>query len=194
MADAQRLGGQAAGGLAPEERPAPFSPAGFLIMVLAMAAEAVALYVLLKPSPIPVVTQATRGEAAPTHTAAELMAPTVIIPEVVASVPVREGGTELRTAVLSVAVKLGKAEGRSEEDLDLRYLEKEYVPKVQALVPAFRHELVTMASSRSFFELRRPETQAKMLDDLRKKMNDALRAHGIEPRVRELYWNSFHFD
>lgn len=180
--------------LGAEEHRSPFSSTGFLIMVLAMAAEAVVLYVLLKPSPIALVAQPKRGEAAPVRTVAELMAPTVVIPEVVASVPVREGGTELRTVVLSVAVKLGKAEGRSEEALDIKYLQKEYVPKINALIPLFRHELVTMASSRSFFELRRPETQTKMLEDLKKKMNDALRMHGVEPRVAELYWNSFHFD
>ena len=177
-----------------DERPSPFSTTGFLIMILAMVAEAVILFVLLKPSPIAVVTELRPGEAAAQHTAAELLAPTVTMPEVVVSVPVRQGGTELRTAVLSVAIKIGKAEGRSEEDLNLKYLEKVYVPKIEALLPQLRHELIEMASVRSFEELRSRDTQEKILETLKKKLNEALGMHGVERRVRKLYWNTFHFD
>jgi hypothetical protein len=179
-----------------EERQSPFSPAGFLIMLVAMAAEAVVLYVLLKPSPVAVVTEVRPGEAAPTHTAAELLAPTLVMKDVVVSVPLTKGGRDLGTAVLSVAVKLGKARGRAEEEvLDLRYLQKEYAPLVEALMPRFRHELIMMASKReSYDDLQSTHTQVTILEELKAKMNEALHAHGVEPRVRELYWNTFHFD
>jgi hypothetical protein len=183
-----------AGDYAADDRQSPFSPAGFIIMLVAMGVEAVVLYVLLKPSPIALVGEVRPGEVSPVHTGAELVAPTVTVPEVVVSVRVREGGTEMRTAILSVAVKLGKAEGRSEEELDLNYLEKAYVPKVEALIPEFRHKLIVMASSTLFDDLRRPETQAKMLETMKKEMNDVLESYGIEPRINKLFWSTFHFD
>ena len=177
-----------------EERPSPFSLAGFIIMLVAMGVEAVVLVILLKPEPIALATQVKTGEKASELTTAELLAPTVIVPEVVASPPVKEGGTELMTLVVSVGIKLGKAEGQSDEEIDIRYLEKAYVPKLEAYLPEFRHELIMALNSSTYTELRGRDTQMKILENLKKKMNDALRDYGVEPRVRQLYWNSFHFD
>ncbi len=177
-----------------EERPSPFSLAGFIIMLVAMGVEAVVLVILLKPEPIALATQVKTGEKVPELSTAELLAPTVMVPEVVASPPVKEGGTELMTLVVSVGIKLGKAEGQSDEELDIRYLEKAYVPKLEAYLPEFRHELIMALNSSTYAELRGRDTQMKILEDLKKKMNDALRDYGVEPRVRQLYWNSFHFD
>jgi flagellar basal body-associated protein FliL len=176
------------------ERPSPFSLAGFIIMLVAMALEAIVLVVLLKPEPLALARQAKPGEEAPKLTTAELLAPTVDMPEVVVSVPVKGVGAELMTAVVSITVKLGKAEGRSEEELDNRYLQKVYVPKLQALMPKFRHELITALSSRVYDELRSRDVQNNILDEMKKSMNATLKEYGVEPRVTELYWNSFHFD
>jgi flagellar basal body-associated protein FliL len=194
MGDMPRDKQATAGEYAADDRPSPFSPTGFVIMLMAMAAEAVVLYVLLQPSPIALVTDVSPGEAQPRHTARELLAPTVIMPEVVVSVRVQEGGTQMRTAIISVAVKLGKAENRPDEEIDLAYLQKVYVPRVEALLPEFRHKLIVMASAQLFDDLRRPETQNKLLEDLKKDMNHVLANHGVEPRVRGLFWNAFHFD
>ena len=163
-------------------------------MLVAMAVEAIVLVVLLKPEPLALTRQAKPGEEAPKLTTAELLAPTVDMPEVIVSVPVKGVGAELMTAVVSVTVKLCKAEGQSEEELDNRYLKKVYVPKLQALMPKFRHELITALSSRVYDELRSRDVQNSILDGMKKSMNKTLKEYGVEPRVTELYWNSFHFD
>lgn len=187
-----RAGVAERGGPGREARQGPFSAGGFLIMLLAMGVEAVVLYILLKPSPIAGVAGGRPGEVVPAHSAAELMAPTVTIPEVIVSIPVRDVGTELRTAVLSVTLRLGKAEGRADEELDLKYLEKVYVPKVKALIPELRHEIIMQAQASTFSDLRRRE--AKILEALKAKMNELLKSYGVEPRVQEIFWSTFHFD
>ncbi len=182
-------------GAAAEDRPGPFTPAGFLVMILAMGAEAVILFVLLKPAPIAIATRSGSGGAAAEHSLAELMAPTVIMQEeVIVSVPAGGAGTEFRTAVLSVAIKLGKAEGRDDEELDLGYLRKVYVPRVLALMPKVRHMLISMVGKKSVQELRRAETQEPILNNIKKAMTETLHSHGVEKRIREVYWHSFHFD
>ena len=193
-ATASEAAARGALGGARAERPSPFSLAGFIIMLVAMAVEAIVLVVLLKPEPLALTRQAKPGEEAPKLTTAELLAPTVDMPEVIVSVPVKGVGAELMTAVVSVTVKLGKAEGQSEEELDNRYLKKVYVPKLQALMPKFRHELITALSSRVYDELRSRDVQNSILDGMKKSMNKTLKEYGVEPRVTELYWNSFHFD
>ena len=193
MGDIARAGVTGTSEYAAEERQGPFSPAGLLIMLLAMGVEAVVLYFILKPAPI-ALKDVRPGEDGQARTSVELLTPTVTLPQVVVSVEAKQGGTEMRTAIMGVAIKLGKIEGRDEEELDLRYLEKSYVPRVEALLPKLRHELIIRASAKSFNDLRRTEIQYKLLDDLKNVMNQTLRDYGIEPRITELYWDAFHFD
>ncbi len=177
------------------ERPSPFSLAGFVIMLVAMAVEAIVLVIFLKPEPIALAKQVQTGKEAPKLTTAELLAPAVIVPEIVVSVPVKEGGSELMTAVVSVSIKLGKAVGRSDEELDVKYLEKVYVPMLEKYLPEFRHKLImALGPPMTYTELRARDTQNKILDDLKKELNDGLRDYGLVPRVRQVLWNSFHFD
>ena len=124
------------------------------------------------------------------------MAPMVELPQdVIVSVPEREGGpAELHTAVLSVAISIGKIEGRDDEVLDLSYLEKEYVPKVKALLPWVRDFLIREASKRTLQELRDGQTQDKILRDLKDDLNDKLQSHGAERRISEVLRRQFHFD
>ncbi len=196
----ETVGGGARGalGAARAERPSPFSLAGFVIMLVAMAVEAIVLVILLKPEPIALAKQVQTGKEAPKLTMAELLAPSVIVPEVVVSVPVKEsgeGGMELMTAVVSVSIKLGKAEGRSDEELDVRYLEKVYVPMLEKYLPEFRHKLImALGPPMTYTELRARDTQNKILDDLKRELNEGLRDYGLAPRVRQVLWNSFHFD
>lgn len=193
----ETVAGGAAGSLdaTRAERPSPFSLAGFVIMLVAMAVEAIVLVILLKPEPIALAKQVQTGKEAPKLTTAELLAPTVIVPEIVVSVPAKEGGSELMTAVVSISIKLGKAEGRSDEELDVRYLEKVYVPMLEHYLPEFRHKLImALGPPMTYTELRARDTQNKILDDLKRELNDGLRDYGLEPRVRQLLWNSFHFD
>ena len=179
-----------------DERQGPFTAAGFLLMLVAIAVAVVVTFVLVRrPQPIALPTGAGVGAATAAHSAAELVAPTVRMPEeLIVSVPAAEGSTDYRTAVLSVDIKLGKAEGREEEDLDVDYLNKVYVPKVRSLLPWIRHELRNMVVTKPLARLGRPETQTKIADDLKQKINDRLHSHGMEKRVREVYWHSFHFD
>lgn len=178
-----------------EERQGPFTAAGFVIMLVAIGAAVATTRVLVKPSPIAVVTEARGGKGEAAGSAAELMAPTVVMPEpVIVSVPISEGGTDFRTAVLQVAIKIGKIEGRDDEKLDLGYLQKVYVPRVRALLPEVRHELISMAGSKSVQQLRSKEQRVNILKALKKKMNDRLHSHRVEKRINEVYWHSFHFD
>ena len=178
-----------------EERQGPFTVAGFVIMLVAVGAAVAITRVLVKPSPIAAVTGARGGKGETAGSAAELMAPTVVMPEpVIVSVPVSEGGTDFRTAVLQVAIKIGKIEGRDNERLDLGYLQKVYVPRVRALLPEVRHRLISMAGNKSVLELRGKEQQANILKTLEADMNDILQSHGVERRIHQVYWHSFHFD
>ena len=178
-----------------EERQGPFTVAGFVIMLVAIGAAVAITRVLVKPSPIAVVTEARGGKGETAGSAAELMAPIVVMPEpVIVSVPVSEGGTDFRTAVLQVAIKIGKIEGRDKEKLDLGYLQKVYVPRVRALLPEVRHELIRIAGNKSVQELRAKEQQVTILNSLKTTMNDALQRHGVERRISRVYWHSFHFD
>lgn len=178
-----------------EERQGPFTAVGFIIMLVAIGAAVAVTVVLLKPSPIAVVTETREGRSEATHSAAELMAPTLTLPEpVIVSVPVTQGGTDFRTAVLSVAIRIGRTEGRKDEKLNLSYLQKVYVPLVKALFPEVRHMLIGMAGNKSVQELRAREQQEKILNTLKTKMNEMLHNHGVEKRIQEVYWHSFHFD
>ena len=178
-----------------EERRTPYAAIAFVVLLL-MAAEGVALYVLLgRPAPIAMVKPERADGASVERSSAELMAPTVELPEeVIVSAPERQGGTELSTGVLRVAIRIGKAEGREDEALDVSYLEKAYVPKVKALLPWVRNYLIREASARTVQDLRDPQTQDRMLRGLKDGLNGMLESHGAEKRVSEVYWTSFHFD
>ncbi|MHC4202808.1 MAG: flagellar basal body-associated FliL family protein, partial [Planctomycetota bacterium] len=89
---------------------------------------------------------------------------------------------------------IGKIEGRDNERLDLDYLQKVYVPRVRALLPEVRHELITMAGKKSVQDLRGGEQADTILKNLKAKMNEMLQRHGVERRIRQVYWHSFHFD
>lgn len=177
-----------------DERQGPFTVGGFIIMVVLIAAAVVITLVLQKPAPIP-VTETPGAEGGATRSEAELMAPVVELPEeVVVSVREGGGGTEIRTAVLSISIKIGKVEGRDEEKLDLGYLNKVYVPKVKALLPNIRHLLITAASKESLQDLMLEGTRDKIREDLKRKINDLLHQHGAEKRVSEVLWGDCHFD
>ncbi|MHC4202816.1 MAG: flagellar basal body-associated FliL family protein [Planctomycetota bacterium] len=178
-----------------EERQGPFTAAGFVIMLVAIGAAVATTRVLVKPSPIAVVTEARGGKGESAGSAAELLAPTVVMPEpVIVSVPVSEGGTDFRAAVLQVAIKIGKIEGRDNLEADLDYLQKVYVPRVRALLPEVRHKLISMAGIKSVQQLRGKQKQHTILNSLKADMNKILQSHGVERRIRQVYWHSFHFD
>ena len=102
-----------------EERRTPYAAIAFGVLLL-MAAEGVVLYVLLrKPAPIGMVKPDRTDASVVGRSSAELMAPTIkLMGPVIVSVQERQGAsTELRTAVLSVAIKIGKAEGRDDEEI-----------------------------------------------------------------------------
>ncbi len=177
-----------------EERQGPFTATGFFIMLVAVGAAVLVTVVLRKPSPIAVLTEANAPEPSLARSAAELTAPTVLMPEeVIVSVPVREGG-ELRPVVLRIAVKLGKGETRGDKEVNPSHLEKVYVPKVKALMPKVRHLLIRMTGNQSVQQLRDPGTQDKILNALKDEINGILHSHGLERRVSEVYWHCFHFD
>ena len=178
-----------------EERRTPVAAIAFGVLLL-MAAEGVVLYVLLrKPAPIGMVKPERTDASAVGSSSAELMGPTVELPEpVIVSVPERQGGSELSTCVLSVAIRIGKAKGRDDEVVDVGDLEKTYVPKVKALLPFVRDYLITAASSRTVQDLRERATQDKILSDLEAKLNEKLKSHGAEQRISKVFRKSFHFD
>ncbi len=182
-------------GLYREERRTPYAAIVFGILLL-MAAEGVVLYVLLrKPAPIGMVKPDRTDGSAVEGSYAELMAPTVELPEpVIVSVPERQGGTELSTCVFSVSIRIGKVKGRDDEVVDVAELERSYVPKVKALLPFVRDYLITAASSRTVQDLRERDTQDKILRDLETKLNEKLKDHGAEQRVSKVLRKSFHFD
>lgn len=183
-------------GLYHEERRTPYAAIAFGVLLL-MASEAVVLYVLLrKPAPIGMVKPDSTDASAVGRSAAELMAPTVKLSEpVIVSVLERQGGaTELRTAVLSVAIRIGKAEGREDEVLDLAYLEKTFVPKVKALLPWVRDRLIAEASGKTVQDLNSPQTRETILQKLKSDLNKELESHGEQKRISEVLWDKFYFD
>ncbi|MHC5057329.1 MAG: flagellar basal body-associated FliL family protein [Planctomycetota bacterium] len=178
-----------------EERRTPYAAIMFGVMLL-MAAEGVVLYVLLrKPAPIGMVKPDRTDGAVVEGSSAELMAPTVELPEpVIVSVPIRQGGTELSTCVLSVSIRIGKEKGRDDEVVDVVDLERSYVPKVKALLPFVRDYLIRRASGSTVQDLRDTDTQDKMLGELAAELNKKLKSHGAEQRISAVLRKSFHFD
>jgi len=179
-----------------EERRTPVAAIVFGVLLL-MAAEGVVLYVLLrKPAPIGMVKPDRTDTSTAGNSAAELMAPTVKLSEpVIVSVEEKQGGpTELRTAVLSVAIRIGKAEGREDEVLDVADLEKSFVPKVKALLPWVRDRLIAKASGKTVQDLNTSQTRATILGGLKKEINGKLESHGEPKRVTEVLWDEFYFD
>lgn len=184
------------GGLYREERRTPYAAIAFGVLLL-MAAEGVVLYVLLrKPAPIGMVKPDRTDTSTVGRSSAELMAPTVMMPEpVVVSVKERQGGAaELRTAVLSVAIRIGKVEGRDDEVLDVADLEKSFVPKIKALLPWVRNRLIAEASDTTVQDLNSPQKRDAILRKLKDGLNQELENHGEQKRVSEVLWNDFHFD
>jgi hypothetical protein len=183
-------------GLYHEERRTSYAAIAFGVLLL-MAAEGVVLYVLLrKPAPIGMVKPDRTDASSVGRSSAELMAPTVKLSEpVIVSVQERQGGaTELRTAVLSVAIRIGKAEGREDEVLDLANLEKVFVPKVEALLPWVRDRLITEASGKTVQDLSSPQTRETILQKLKSDLNKELESHGEQKRISEVLWDEFYFD
>ncbi len=182
------------GSLYREERRTPYAAIAFGVLLL-MAAEGVVLYVLLrKPAPIGMVKPDRTDASAVGRSSAELMAPTVVLTEpVIVSVEERRGGaTELRTAVLSVAIRIGKVQGREDEVLDVADLERTFVPKVKALLPWVRNYLIGAASGTTVQDL--GDRKDKIASDLKVKLNERLENHGAPKRVAEVLWNKFYFD
>jgi hypothetical protein len=182
------------GGIYREERRTPYAAIAFGVLLL-MAAEGVVLYVFLrKPAPIGMVKPDRTDASEVGRSSAELLAPIVKLSEpVIVSVEERRGGaTELRTAVLSVTIKIGKVEGREDEVLDVADLERNFVPKVKALLPWVRNELIRVASGTTVQDL--ANKKVKIASDLKTKLNDRLENHGAPKRIAEVLWDDFYFD
>ena len=169
------------------------------IFGLVMVAEAVVIiYVMQKPR---VSEEFTVGGATsavtiagPVHSTSELMAPMLDIPNIIVSVKVDDAGSRLHTLTTGVVLKIGKAlEDKPEKEVDLEYLNKVYLPKVQQLVPAIKDAVIRQISSRSYSELLQPSVRQQILDRLRGDVNEMLRSYGIERRITEVYWTMWHF-
>ena len=67
-------------------------------------------------------------------------------------------------------------------------------PEWETFYGLHKDKLVTALNASSYPVLRTTDARDRLLEDLRKKMNDTLSEYGVEPRIRRLYWDSFHFD
>ena len=171
----------------------------FLILVLLMAVEAVIIIIIVMRPKNREITPAG-GDAAgitvsASRPAGELMAPSVNIENVITTVRVDEAGSRIRTLVMSVSLKIGRVvQGGTEESLDLKYLEEEYKTKVEHLIPKIKDMLILEASSRTYSELLDLSVKQQILENVKRRVNQTLIEHGVEPRIIDVYWMAFNFN
>jgi len=101
----------------------------------------------------------------------------------------------MRNLVVSVSIRLGRDQSSPEDHLNLKLLEKQYLPNIEKFVPEFKHMLLEEISRRDYAKLQDPAERQKMLDELRMKCNDRLnKQYGLEPRIAGIYIQTFCFD
>ena len=167
------------------------------ILAIVMVVEALIIIIVMsKPKSEAVSTpEATAPVITEVRPVSELLAPTIDVPNVITSVRVDESGSRLKTLIMGITLKIGRVvEGKEEKSVDLKYLEKEYKPKVVSLIPVIKNLLIREATSRTYAELLDPAVQQQILEDVRRKVNETLKEYGVEPRIVGVYWTVFHFN
>lgn len=172
--------------------------ADFVILLLVMAVEAVIIIlIMMRPSGGP--SASLGGETSAVNVSAsrpmgELMAPSVDVENIITTVRVDDAGSRIRTLMMSISLKIGRVvQGGAEESLDLKYLEEEYRPRVERLVPKIKDMLIQEASSRTYSELLDLSVKQQILENVKRRVNQTLTEHGVKPRIIEVYWLAFHF-
>lgn len=169
-----------------------------LVLLTVMLVEGfIIVWVLRRPGAIGAGALEAEAAAAVaiTRPSDELMAPCVTIEGFPTSVRVDEAGTRTRTLVIGVALKIGReVGGKTEKSLDLRYLETEYKPKVEQLIPQIKDLLVRETSSRTYGELLDLAVRQQIVESVKRRTNETLKAYGVEPRIVDVYLYQFHFD
>lgn len=168
---------------------------GISVILLIMLLEAaIIIVVMMRPkakASVPVESAGT-GVAVEARPVEELLAPYVMVTDVAVSVKVDEAGNRQRTLVMGVHLKIGAFP--NERSLDLKYLEREYKPKVESLVPMIKHLLIKEAMARTYGELQDPSVQQQLLEKVKKVANDTLVKYGQKPRIIEVGWEQFLFN
>ena len=172
--------------------------AELMVLAIVMVVEAIIIVLVMSR---PRVEEATAGEAeavsvtTPSRPEEELLAPEVVIEGFPTSVRVDEAGSRTRTLIMGVTLKIGHVvEGKQEKKLDLKYLENVYKPKVERLIPRIKDLLIRETSSRTYSELLDLSVKQQILENIKRRANETLKAYGVEPRIVEVYWNIFHFN
>jgi len=168
-----------------------------IIVAVIMAIEALIFIIIFsKPKGV----EETGGTSQPgitsftQHQEDELLAPQIDIPNVIASIKVDDAGSRLHTLSMGITIKTGKrVTGKPEEQIDLKYLETVYKPKIEMLIPAIKDALIRQVSARTYSELLQSSVRQQILDNLKKTANEMLEAYGIEPGIVDIYWTLWLF-
>jgi len=169
------------------------------VLMIVMAIEAVIIvFIMNKPRSEDESGGATSSDiavSAQAHSSDELMAPQLDIPNIIVSIRVDDAGNRLHTLATGIVLKVGKpVRGKLEKDVDLKYLETVYLPKVQKLVPAIRDTIIREVSARTYGELLQSSVRQQILDGIKSSTNRMLESYGLEPRIAEIYWTMWHFN
>ena len=164
------------------------------VVVVVMLVEGVIMFVFFKkPTPrteTPVAgvfqDEGKKGEN-------DLMAPSILVKDIITSVRVDTSGNKLRNMIITLSIKLGRNQETPEGELDVGLLEK-YKPKVEEFIPQFKHMLLEELSTHDYGELQRMSAWTEILDELKNESNKKLQEYGLEPRIANIYVQTMSFD
>jgi len=167
------------------------------VILVIMLAEGVIIYTLLRkgkaqtPGQRKYATMSEEGSGREN----DLRAPSVEVNDIVSSVRVDTSGNKLRNMIVSLSIKLGRDQRAPEAVLDVRDLQKNYLPRIEDFVPEFRHMLLERISKKNYADLQKMSSWDEMLDELKSRCNERLeKQYGLKPRIAAIYVQTLSFD
>ena len=123
------------------------------------------------------------------HDEAVLDIPTLEVATIDLSIPLEESGAQRKSLRVGVEIRFVPAD----EGVDIKTIQKEFIPRVTNLEPEFRDIIIKEMSTKDYGALDNSERKEQMLKNFREDFNSVLRSYGMlkKARVEKVMWKEF---